>query len=85
MELFSFLKDHFVLIFYATIILIVYLNRKRFDIQAKILALYRTKIGLKIKIIGTWTGDKSFIASEIRPFVGRGYGRKHGKRSFWQQ
>ncbi|KYK24817.1 hypothetical protein AYK26_02970 [Euryarchaeota archaeon SM23-78] len=35
------------ILFYLIIILLVYLNRKRFDIQAKIIALYRTKIGVR--------------------------------------
>ena len=36
----------FVLLFYAVIILIVFLNRKKFQFQGKIIALYRTKVGL---------------------------------------
>ncbi|MBS1266619.1 MAG: hypothetical protein MAG795_00586 [Candidatus Woesearchaeota archaeon] len=38
----------FVVLFYLAIILFVYLNRKKFDIQAKIVALYKTKIGTKL-------------------------------------
>ena len=34
-------------IFYALIILIIIIYRKKFDIHAKIIALYRTKIGIK--------------------------------------
>ena len=36
----------FVLLFYAVMILIVFLNRKKFQFQGKIIALYRTKVGL---------------------------------------
>jgi len=35
-----------VILFYLCIILIIYFNRKKFDIQAKVIALYRTKIGV---------------------------------------
>ena len=35
------------IIFYALIILIIIIYRKKFDIHAKIIALYRTKIGIK--------------------------------------
>tara|TARA_Y100000310_G_scaffold146053_1_gene145422 strand:+ start:180 stop:1394 length:1215 start_codon:yes stop_codon:yes gene_type:complete len=42
------LKYKYSLLFYAIIIFIVYLNRKRFDIHGKIVALYRTKVGLKL-------------------------------------
>ncbi|MBD3202742.1 hypothetical protein GF327_00475 [Candidatus Woesearchaeota archaeon] len=40
------LQNKYPLIFYTIIFLVVYLNRKKFEIQAKIIALYRTKIGL---------------------------------------
>ncbi len=35
------------ILFYSIIILLIYLNRKKFDIEMKIVALLRTKIGLK--------------------------------------
>lgn len=35
-----------VILFYLCIILLIYFNRKKFDIQAKVIALYRTKIGV---------------------------------------
>ncbi|MBD3208791.1 site-2 protease family protein [Candidatus Woesearchaeota archaeon] len=35
------------IIFYLAIILLIYYNRKKFDFQGKIIAMYRTKIGLK--------------------------------------
>lgn len=45
----DFLVEHrFVFLFYSIIVFLVYVNRKKFDIQAKILALYKTKIGLKV-------------------------------------
>ena len=43
-----FLEHKYALLFYGIIILLVYLNRKKFDIHAKIIALYRTKVGLKL-------------------------------------
>jgi len=38
----------FTVIFYSSILLLVYFNRSKFEIQAKIVALYRTKFGLKL-------------------------------------
>ncbi len=44
----SFLLEYkFVIIFYLAIILLVYFNRKKFEVQAKIIYLYKTKFGLK--------------------------------------
>jgi len=45
----------------------------------------RPGIGLKIKLIGKKTGDNKFIAKEIRPLFGRGYGRNRGTRGFWHK
>jgi membrane-associated protease RseP (regulator of RpoE activity) len=43
------LEDYwFEITFYAIILLIVFLNRKKFDIQGKIIALYRTRFGLRL-------------------------------------
>ena len=36
------------IIFYLIIFILIIVNRKKFDVQAKIMALYRTKIGLKL-------------------------------------
>ena len=36
----------FTILFYLVIILIVAFNKKRFDFQAKFIALYRTKFGI---------------------------------------
>jgi TM2 domain-containing membrane protein YozV len=40
----------------------------------------RPEIGLKIKLIGKATAEKSFTASEIRPLIGRGYRRRFKTR-----
>ena len=37
-----------VILFYAAIALLIYLNRKKIDIQGKIVFLYRTKWGLDL-------------------------------------
>jgi membrane-associated protease RseP (regulator of RpoE activity) len=43
-----------IILFYLAIIAIVYIKRKKFDFQAKFIALYRTKVGVKlIDKIGT--------------------------------
>ncbi len=42
------LKYKYAFIFYGIILLLVYLNRKKFEIHAKIIALYKTKVGLKL-------------------------------------
>ncbi|MFC1752909.1 site-2 protease family protein [Thermoproteota archaeon] len=42
-----FILNKWVLLFYGVIILLLILNRKKFDVHGKIVALYRTKIGLK--------------------------------------
>lgn len=41
-------KYKFTFIFYSLVILVVYLNRKKFDVHAKIIYLYRTKIGIRL-------------------------------------
>lgn len=43
-----FIKYKFTFIFYSFILLIVYLNRKKFEVHAKIIYLYRTQIGIKL-------------------------------------
>ena len=48
MTLVSFLAEYkWVLLFYVCVFLLIYINRKKFDIQAKVIALYRTSIGVK--------------------------------------
>ncbi len=41
-----FIENKWILLFYLAIFLIVYTNRKKFEIQAKVIALYRTKFGV---------------------------------------
>lgn len=49
MSLYSFFLQHrWVIIFYTTIILLIYINRKKFEFQGKIVALYKTKFGLNL-------------------------------------
>lgn len=49
-----FLKNYIVISFYVVVALLVYVNRHKFEVQANIIFLYRTKIGLKlIDKIGT--------------------------------
>jgi membrane-associated protease RseP (regulator of RpoE activity) len=38
----------FTILFYSLVFLIVYLNRKRFDVHGKFVFLYRTKFGIKL-------------------------------------
>ena len=38
----------FTILFYALIFLILYLNRKKFDVHGKFIYLYRTKIGINL-------------------------------------
>jgi len=65
------LNTIFVVLFYFTIILLVYLNRKKFEIQSGFIALKRTKIGLKIiKSIGT----KHRELIKILGYIGIGIG-----------
>jgi|TARA_Y100000310_G_scaffold76158_1_gene72577 membrane-associated protease RseP (regulator of RpoE activity) len=52
------------IIFYSLIFLIVYLNRKKFDVHAKFIYLYRTKIGIKLM------GLASKKASRLIKFLG---------------
>jgi hypothetical protein len=42
------LEYKFVILFYLIIILLIYVNRKKFQFEAKIIAMYRTKLGLKL-------------------------------------
>lgn len=43
-----FLNNKTVILFYLIIFLLIFFNRKKFEIQAKFIALYRTKLGLKL-------------------------------------
>ena len=45
----GFLIDHkWVLLFYGTIVLLLFIFRKKFEIHNKVIALYKTKIGLRL-------------------------------------
>ncbi|MBW2971110.1 site-2 protease family protein [Candidatus Woesearchaeota archaeon] len=48
MDVFQYILQYKTLIFYLLVLLFVFLNRKRFEMYAKVFALYRTKIGLKL-------------------------------------
>ncbi|MCF7872211.1 site-2 protease family protein [Candidatus Woesearchaeota archaeon] len=48
-------------LFYIIIILLIYFNRKKFDIEHKVIALYRTKFGLKLM---------NFIGAKHPKFIG---------------
>ncbi|MBT7903198.1 site-2 protease family protein [Candidatus Woesearchaeota archaeon] len=61
----------FVLSFYVAIVLLVYLNRKHFIIQSKIIALYKTKIGLKL--MDSWS-SKYREYFRVLGFIGIGVG-----------
>lgn len=61
----------FVLAFYIGVILLLYLNRKKFEFQAKVIALYRTKIGLKL--MKRW-GEKYSELIKIISMIGIGVG-----------
>jgi len=43
-----FLNYKLVILFYASVLLVLFLNRKKFDFQGKLIALYRTKVGLRL-------------------------------------
>ncbi|MBN2422632.1 site-2 protease family protein [Candidatus Woesearchaeota archaeon] len=60
-----------VVLFYSVVGLLIYLNRKKFEIQAKIIALYKTKIG--IKFIQRF-GEKYRELIKIISYIGIGIG-----------
>src|SRR4030043_2423487 len=60
-----------VILFYLLIIIFILANRKKFVFQAKVIALYRTKIGLKI-IDKVGTKYSEFI--KILGYIGIGVG-----------
>lgn len=64
-------EHRWVILFYTLVILFVYINRKKFIIEAKIIALYKTKIGLKLmdKI-----GKKHSELIKIIGYIGIGVG-----------
>ena len=68
----SFLYDNrYALLFYGLIILLLIINRKKFEIHAKIIALYKTKIG--IRLMDKWAEKyKGFV--QIFGYSGIGVG-----------
>jgi len=66
-----------VVLFYLLVILIIYYNRQKFEIHANIIALYRTKVGIramdkvveKVPFLVKWFGYIGIIFG----FVGMGY------------
>ncbi|MBW2997229.1 hypothetical protein KY349_02725, partial [Candidatus Woesearchaeota archaeon] len=45
----TFLQEYkWVILFYSAILLLLFIFRKKFDVQHKFLAMYRTKIGIKL-------------------------------------
>ena len=71
MSFLSFLINYkYVLLFYTSVALIVYFNRKKFDVEAKFIYLYRTKFGLKL-IDSIARHKKTIIAiGKLSAFVG---------------
>lgn len=65
------IRNKWILLFYISIFLLVYLNRKKFEIQAKIIAMYRTKFG--ISTIHKFAGKHSELI-KIIGYIGIGIG-----------
>lgn len=74
MDLYPILFQYkWVIIFYSAVVLLIYLNRKKFEVQGKIIAIYRTKFGVKfmqnlgtkyselIKIFGYMATGTAFV------------------------
>ncbi|MFC1742174.1 site-2 protease family protein [Nanoarchaeota archaeon] len=68
----SFWQDYrWVILFYSAIILLIFIFRKKFDMQNRFLAMYRTKVG--IKLMDRW-GDKYSEQIKVLGYVGIGAG-----------
>lgn len=68
----AFWQDYkWVILFYSAIIILVYIFRRKFDIHNKFLAMYRTKIGLKLM---DRLGEKYREQIKILGYVGIGAG-----------
>jgi membrane-associated protease RseP (regulator of RpoE activity) len=65
------LNTAFVIFFYSAILLFVFLNRKKFEIQSGFIALYRTKVGLGL-MDRVGKKHKEFI--KILGYIGIGIG-----------
>jgi membrane-associated protease RseP (regulator of RpoE activity) len=60
-----------VILFYSAIIILIYIFRKKFDIHHNFLAMYRTKVG--IKLMERW-GNKYRELIKVLGFIGIGAG-----------
>lgn len=75
-DFFSFIFNFRVPLFYLSIILLIILNKRKFEVQSKFIFLYRTKLGLKsmdyiakkynktvkaLAKLGVWTGYLGFV------------------------
>lgn len=68
----GFWQDYrWVILFYSIIIILVFIFRKKFDIHHKFLAMYRTKIGLKL--MDKW-GTKHAELVKVIAYMGIGVG-----------
>tara|TARA_Y100000310_G_scaffold344409_1_gene457020 strand:- start:1913 stop:3130 length:1218 start_codon:yes stop_codon:yes gene_type:complete len=57
----------YTILFYTVVILLVYLNRKKFEIHGKIIALYRTQIGIRFM---NHVGSRSKKFLKILGYIG---------------
>jgi membrane-associated protease RseP (regulator of RpoE activity) len=60
-----------VILFYSAIVLLIYIFRKKFDVQHKVMAFYRTKVGLKL--MERW-GKKYCEQIKLLGYIGIGAG-----------
>ena len=68
----AFWQDYkWVILFYSAILLLIYIFRKKFDIHHKFLAMYRTKVGLKL--MDRW-GEKYREQIKLLGYIGIGVG-----------
>ena len=68
----TFLQDYkWVILFYSAILILLFIFRKKFDFQHKFLAMYRTKIGLKLM---DKLGRKHAEFVKVMAYVGIGVG-----------
>ena len=55
-----------VILFYLIILLTVIINRKKFEIQAKFIALYKTKFGISTTDRAELNGINTMMSKQIR-------------------
>ena len=90
----SFLFEYkWIILFYIGILLLIYFKRQKFEIQAKFIALYRTKVGIKfmeriaskyggfLKILGYSAIGIGFIGSQALNVTVDGYVELQKRRS----